>query len=46
MRTLVRFAVSVVFATATSVAIAADHVSIVDYCDRRIRAGRPRVDAC
>jgi hypothetical protein len=33
MRTLVRFAVSVVFATATSVAIAADHVSIVDYCD-------------
>ena len=31
MRSLVRFAVSVGFATATSVAIAADHVSIVDY---------------
>jgi len=33
MKTLVRFAVGVVFATATSGAVAADHVSIVDYCD-------------
>jgi len=46
VRTLVRFAVSVVFATATSVAIAADHVSIVDYCDPADPGWAATVDAC